>query len=72
MVNLTPADISDNAGAQMILDALRKRWPWVRYLFADAAYDHLKLMDKAAWLDFVVEIIRRRHGAKGFEVLARR
>ncbi|WP_454916224.1 IS5 family transposase [Xanthobacter sediminis] len=72
MVNLTPADISDSAGAQAILDAIRKRWPWVKHLFADAAYDRLKLMDKAAYLDFVVEIIRRRDGAKGFEVLPRR
>lgn len=29
MVNLTPADISDSAGAQTILDGIRKRWPWV-------------------------------------------
>src|SRR5271168_2824548 len=29
MVNLTPADISDSAGAQMILDGVRKRWPWL-------------------------------------------
>ena len=72
MVNLTPADISDSAGAQMILDAIRKRWPWVRHLFADAAYDRLKLMDKAAYLEFVLEIIRRRDGAKGFKVLPRR
>jgi transposase len=28
MINLTPADISDSAGAQMILDAIRKRWSW--------------------------------------------
>lgn len=27
MVNLTPADISDSAGAQTILDGIRKRWP---------------------------------------------
>ena len=27
MVNLTTADISDSAGAQAILDAVRKRWP---------------------------------------------
>jgi hypothetical protein len=27
MVHLTTADISDSAGAQMILDAIRKRWP---------------------------------------------
>ncbi|BAF89823.1 transposase [Azorhizobium caulinodans ORS 571] len=59
MVHLTSADISDSAGAQMMLDAIRKRWPWVKHLFADAAYDRLKLMDKAAYLDFVVEIIRR-------------
>lgn len=72
MVNLTPADISDSAGAMTVLDAIRKRWPWVKHLFADAAYDRLKLMDKAAWLDFVVEIIRRRDGAKSFEVLPRR
>jgi transposase len=72
MVNLTPADLSDSAGAQAILDAIRKRWPWVRHLFADAAYDRLKLMDKAAYLDFVVEIVRRREGQRGFEVQPRR
>ena len=72
MVNLTPADISDSAGAQAILVAIRKRWPWVRHLFADGAYDRLKLMDKAAYLKFVLEIIRRREGMEGFEVLPRR
>ena len=35
MVHLTPADISDSAGGQVILDAIRKRWPWVKHLFAD-------------------------------------
>jgi hypothetical protein len=48
MVNLTPADISDSAGAQAILDGIRTRWPWVKHLFADAAYDRLKLMDSAS------------------------
>ncbi len=72
MVNLTPANLSDSAGAQAILDAFRRRWPWVKHLFADAAYDRLKLMDKAAYLDFVVEIIRRSDDQQGCEVLARR
>lgn len=72
MVNLTPADISDSAGAQAILDAIRKRWPWVKHLFADGAYDRLKLMDKAAYLEFVLEIVRRRDRIKGFEVLPKR
>jgi hypothetical protein len=34
-VNLTTADISDSAGAQTILDAIRQRWPWLKHLFAD-------------------------------------
>jgi transposase len=53
MVNLTPANMSDSAGAQTILAAIRKRWPWLKHLFADAGYDRTKLMDKAACLDFV-------------------
>jgi transposase len=28
MVNLTTANSADSAGAQMILDAIPKRWPW--------------------------------------------
>ena len=55
-----------------ILDAIRTRWPWVKHLFADGAYDRLKLMDKAAYLDFVIQIIRRSDEQKGFEVLPRR
>src|SRR5829696_5063080 len=56
LVHLTSAEISDSAGAQAILDAIRKRWPWVKHLFADGAYDRLKLMDKAAYLDFIVRL----------------
>ncbi len=72
MVNLTTADISDSAGAQMILDAIRKRWPWLKHLFADGAYDRGKLLDKAAFLDFVIEIVRRIDAEPGFKVLPRR
>lgn len=68
MVNLTTADISDSAGAQAILDAIRKRWPWVKHLFADGAYDRARLMDKAAFLDFVIEGVRRIEGAQGSHV----
>jgi putative transposase len=59
MVNLTPANVSDSVGAQTILTAIRRRCPWLKHLFADAGYDRTKPMDKAAFLDFVVEIVRR-------------
>ena len=58
MVNLTPADISDCAGAQAILDGIRKRWPRVTHLFADGLRS-AQAHGKAAYLDFVIEIIRR-------------
>ncbi|MEC5324904.1 IS5 family transposase [Aurantimonas sp. A3-2-R12] len=72
MVNLTTADISDSAGAQMILDAVRKRWPFLKHLFADGAYDRKQLMDKAAYRDFIVEVVRRIDKEPGFKVLPRR
>ena len=31
MVKLTPADVSDSAGAQEILAAVRKCWPWLKH-----------------------------------------
>lgn len=70
MVNLTTANISDSAGAQLVIDGLRKRWPWIKHLFADGAYDRRQMLDKAALLDFVVEIVRRSD--PGFTILPRR
>lgn len=70
MVNLTTANISDSAGAQPVLDAIHKRWPQVKHLFADSAYERLQLLEKAAFLDFTVEIVRRTEAA--FVVLPRR
>ena len=72
MVNLTTADISDSAGAQTILDAIRKRWPWLKHLFADSAYDRGKLMDKAAFGDFTIAVVKRITGEPSFKVLPRR
>lgn len=68
MVNLTPADISDGARAQTILDAIRKRWPCIKHLFADGAHDRCLLIDKAAFLDFVIEVIRRIDTQPRFKV----
>ena len=72
MVNLTTADISDSAGAQAIVTVSRKRWPWLKHLFADGADDRTKLMDAAVYRDFVLEIIRRSAKEAGFKVLPRR
>ena len=72
MVNLTPADISDSAGAKAVLRALRAKWPWMKTMFADSAYDRVGLMDEAAMLEFTVEVVRKIEGQSGFQVLPRR
>ena len=72
MVNLTTADVQDAAGAEQIVAAVRKRWPWLKHLFADGAYDRGRLMDAAAYRDFVVEVERKLPDQVGFQVLPRR
>ncbi|SDB74693.1 Transposase and inactivated derivatives [Belnapia rosea] len=71
LVNLSTADVLDSASAQTILTAIRKRWLWLKQLFADAGYDRTTLMDKATFLDFVVGIVRHSD-PKSFHVLPRR
>ena len=72
MVNLTTADMQDAAGAERIVLGIRKRWPWLKHLFADGAYDRGKLMSSAAYHDFVIEVVRKLERQQGFQVLPRR
>lgn len=72
MVRMTPADLADSTGALAVLEALKHRWPWVKHLFADGAYDRRTLLDKATFLDFVVEVVRRLKAQRGFTALPRR
>ena len=72
MVNLTAADVQDAAGADRIIEALRKRWPWPKHLFADGAYGRGKLASAAAYRDFTIEVVRKLAGQRGFQVLPRR
>jgi putative transposase len=72
MVNLTLADLQDAEGAQEIIRAIRKRWPSLKHLFADGAYDRGKLMSAGAYRDFVIEVVRKLEGQEGFQVLPRR
>ena len=72
LVNLTPADVQDAAGAERIVGAIRQRWPWLRHLFADGAYDRGKLASAAAYQDLVIEVVRKLPDQVGFQVLPRR
>ena len=58
--------------AQMILDAMYRKWPSVKHFFADGAYERKSLMDKATYLGFVVEVVKRTPGQTGFQPVAKR
>jgi hypothetical protein len=42
------------------------RWPRVKHLFGNAAYDRRTLLDKAAYLYSTVEVLRGLQGQSGF------
>jgi putative transposase len=44
----------------------------MKHLFADGAHDRTKLMDKAAFLDFIIKIVRRSDPQLGCAVIPRR
>jgi transposase len=67
------ADIQDRDGAPLLLATMRGAFPWLRHLFADAAYAGGKLQQALAKLGtWTLEIVRRSDTAKGFERLPRR
>jgi transposase len=67
------ADIQDRDGAPLLLATMRRAFPWLRHIFADAAYAGGKLQQALAKLGtWTFEIIRRSDTAKGFEPLPRR
>ena len=72
MVKLTTAKILDSASAQAIVAAIRKRWPSLKYLFADGAYNRTSLIDAAVYQDLVLEIVRRTDLEAGFKVPPKR
>jgi transposase len=67
------ADIQDRDGAAALLAAIRSAFPWLRHIFADAAYAGEKLEQALAKLgQWTLEIIRRSDAVKGFQPLPRR
>lgn len=72
MVNLTTADVQDAAGAEKIVKTILQRWPCLKHLFADGAYDRGRLADLAAYKGFTLEVVRKLPDQKGFQVLPRR
>lgn len=67
------ADIQDRDGAPDLLKSIKIRWPWLLHVFADGGYAGDKLKKRLQKIGkWTLEIIKRSHKAKGFEILPRR
>ncbi len=69
-----PADIQDRDGAALVLSKrVRRRFPFIEVVFADAGYQGPKAAKAVAKTGpWRLEIIKRSDGAKGFMVQAKR
>jgi transposase len=66
------ADIQDRDGLALVCRRLRRRFPWLRLIFADGGYQGEVAACAAAQERLRLAIVRRGPGARGFAVLPRR
>jgi putative transposase len=66
------ADLQDRDGAKLLLKRLLGRFPRLKLIWADAAYGGELVEWVKAFSGWVLEIVKRPKGQKGFVVLPRR
>jgi putative transposase len=63
------ADLQDRDGLALACRRLRRRFPWLRLIFADGGYRGETAAGAAARERLRLQIVRRAPGARGFAVL---
>jgi len=67
------AAIQDRDGAGLVLDKIRRRFPWLELVWADGGYNAWQVEGAVAKVPVLrVEIVKRSDDMKGFVVLPRR
>ena len=67
------AGMQDRDGAALVLDKIRKRFPWLELVWADGGYNARQVKDAVARSPGLrLEIVKRSDDTKGFVVLPRR
>ena len=66
------AGMQDRDGAALVLDKIRKRFPWLELIWADGGYNARQVKDAVARSPGLrLEIVKRTDDRKGFVVLPR-
>lgn len=75
-VLVTPANVSDPAGAAQLLPEVVARFGWLRHFWADSTYAGLSVLKTLRdWFPrrgLQVEVVRAKEGVKGFAVQPKR
>ena len=67
------AAIQDRDGAGLVLDKIRRRFPWLELIWADGGYNAWQVDAAVAKVPLLrMEIVKRGDNTKGFVVLPRR
>src|SRR5215210_2885186 len=66
------ADIQDRDGLALVCRRLRRRFPWLRLIFADGGYQGETAARAAAREGLRLQIVKREPGSRGFAVLPKR
>ena len=75
-VLVTPANVSDPAGAAILLPEVVARFGWLRLFWADRTYRGLRILETLRewfpWRGLRVEIVHAKAGVQGFAVQPKR
>jgi putative transposase len=72
-VHVHPANVQDVHGAVPLLKEMRQHFPKLRHIFADRVYRGPQLLSALSQCGpWTIEIVKRPHGVKGFQLLPRR
>jgi putative transposase len=72
MLVVHAADIQDRDGLALACKRIRRRFPWLRLLYADAGYQGDVAACAAAQEGLRLEIVKRPRDAEGFQLLPKR
>ena len=72
VITVHSAGIQDRDGFVLVVEQLKRRFPWLRIVFADSGYNAIQTQCAAAQNKLRLEIVKRPRDVTGFHLLPRR
>ena len=72
VIDVHSAGIQDRDGLALVVDKVKRRFPWLQIVFADPGYNAIQAERAAAQNRLRLEIVKRPRDAEGFHRLPRR